>query len=779
MLPLLVGIWLGANLVGVLLGPPPTLALLLGTVGGLIAVAAFAARSTRPLLPALLLVVAALGLWRGAGSVAAAADDGIERLHGVGLVEIRGTIEDASLARDRTAEYRLRVTAAGLPQSGQTDWQPAQGGALVRLARWPPLQLGDRIRLRGIPTAPAALPGFDYRSYLRLRGVTTVIAEPALLAVEPSGPEPAFALGRLRAGLIGGLALALPEPAAALAAGIAFGERRGIPDDLDQAFARTGLAHLLAVSGSNVSLVGGYTLTAAAVVVGSRRAIWPTLLAIAVYTVLSGGASSVVRAALMGGLALLAGALGRPHHGGSALLVASAVMVAVWPAVLLDLGFQLSALATAALVFLLPQLARPAASGLARHLARAAGETLLVTAAVVAATWPLLVGSFGTLSLVAPIANLLVLPAFGPALALSIPSAVAGMLVPALAPTVGLLALPFLDLMVGLTVLCASAPAALAPVGPLLPEAAVGYYAVLLGAAMALDRSGYFGGASRVVQAAIGQLAGWPSSLVLLSLLAATVAVWTAVVWDREPSPTVAFLDVRSGSATLVRAAGRTILVDGGPSSAALQNELGRRLPAWPRRIDLLVVTRPVDDRLGGIISVIERYQVSAVLAGDRQGRGAVADRYQQLLVERGIAEVRLAGGEVVELGQATRLEVLRGGDDGDPGPPALRVIGPAGSVLITHDLAPDEQLRLAERDGIASTVWRLPEQATRHGPAPALLAAVAPSALVAVPPAQPFGDRAGDAWPGDGDRPLFFTALHGTITVHLGPDAVRIGPDP
>ena len=127
------------------------------------------------------------------------------------------------------------------------------------------------------------------------------------------------------------LARLLPEPQASLAQGIALGVRANIPTDLKADFVRTGTAHLLAISGVNLTIVAGILVTITLRLFGRRRYayIWVTLAVVWLYTCLTGAGAPVVRAAIMLTFFLAADLLGRQRSAVIALVLAAAIMAAV------------------------------------------------------------------------------------------------------------------------------------------------------------------------------------------------------------------------------------------------------------------------------------------------------------------------------------------------------------------------------------------------------------------------------------------------------------------
>ena len=161
---------------------------------------------------------------------------------------------------------------------------------------------------------------------------------------------------RGRTGVEGVYQRVLPEPESSLLAGIVLGVKRGLPDSFYQHLQKTGTLHLVVASGYNISVVLG---TLVGLLAGLLRRQWAILvgfLAVIFYTVMAGGEPAIVRAAIMGSLAYLGQILGRKSESLRLLMVAGGIMLLVNPFYLLDLGFQLSFLATLGIILLADKL---------------------------------------------------------------------------------------------------------------------------------------------------------------------------------------------------------------------------------------------------------------------------------------------------------------------------------------------------------------------------------------------------------------------------------------
>ncbi|MDQ3985915.1 MAG: ComEC/Rec2 family competence protein [Actinomycetota bacterium] len=196
----------------------------------------------------------------------------------------------------------------------------------------------------------------------------------------------------------------------ALLEGLTIGETSRIDEATEHRFRRTGLAHLVAVSGSNVAIVLGAVALATAGSLFVFR-IFASGLVLFLFVLVVGPEPSVLRAVAMGTLGLVGLVVGRPSHPLQALAATLIVLVCLRPHLLYSVGLHLSAAATAGLVLW----ARPLGRSLAGLLPSPLAYALAVPAAAQSAVAPILATTFGEISLVAPLANLAALPAVPPA----------------------------------------------------------------------------------------------------------------------------------------------------------------------------------------------------------------------------------------------------------------------------------------------------------------------------------------------------------------------------
>ncbi|MCA9370505.1 MAG: ComEC family competence protein [Candidatus Peregrinibacteria bacterium] len=311
-----------------------------------------------------------------------------------------GTIVDEPDRRPLHTKYALRID--GL-----------EGKLLVSDYRnWPRYQYGDRIQVSGKLERPEAIEDFAYDKYLSRYGIYAVIYRSSILLKAKSNNQTTPQkirrnLYRLKESFEQRLNLLFPEPHASFMAGLLTGSRKGIPDDLMQAFNATGLTHIIAISGYNITIV--ITVIAGLLFwIPPQFRIIPSIGAIALFTLFVGASAAVVRAAIMGCLGLLALQSNRSGSMRLTMLLTAFCMVIVNPKILwYDAGFQLSFLAVIGVTELAPIL-----QPLLRRIPQTLGirEALQMTIAAQLTAVPLISMLFGRVSLVAPLSNILVAP---------------------------------------------------------------------------------------------------------------------------------------------------------------------------------------------------------------------------------------------------------------------------------------------------------------------------------------------------------------------------------
>jgi competence protein ComEC len=251
--------------------------------------------------------------------------------------------------------------------------------------------------------------------------------------------------------------------------------------------------------------------------------------------------------------------------------------------------------------------------------------------------------------------------------------------------------------------------------------------------------------------------------------------VWWGALQPDAAVLRVSVLDVGQGDAILIEApSGTRVLVDGGPSGALVTQALGAALPPSERRIDLMVLTHAQDDHVAGLVEVLERYDVRAVLWNGREGETGAFRAWAETVVRRELP-VRIVGaGQVIDLGGGVRIEVLHPQpdhlegteDDLNNNAIVLRVVHGAVSFLLTGDIEVDgEAVLLNTGHDVSATVLKVAHHGSDGATTPAFLDAASPAfAVVSSGAGNPFGHPSPSTRLRLAGVPLLRTDLNGTV---------------
>lgn len=201
----------------------------------------------------------------------------------------------------------------------------------------------------------------------------------------------------------------IPEPEGALAKGLLFGGSSELSKEIQNDFSQTGMTHIVAVSGYNVTIIAEYLIILGiAIGLWRKKAIWFAIVGIVLFVIMSGLPASAVRAGVMGGTLLWAMKNGRLSNSENAIIFAGAVMLFINPLLLrYDVGFQLSFLATLGIVLSSPFWEK---SFVKKHKALGISEAIAMSLSAQIFVLPIIAYNFHITSLVSLLANVVILP---------------------------------------------------------------------------------------------------------------------------------------------------------------------------------------------------------------------------------------------------------------------------------------------------------------------------------------------------------------------------------
>ncbi len=725
--------------------------------GVLLAGAGFAVVAGRGLLAPLAMVAALAGAVAGEARLAA-----LDRTALGPLIDRPVAMDVVLLEQPRRSTRPAPAWLGGPSRRALAQVASGRGRGervLVRApgrVRWPAARAGEILRVRGRLERLGPWDG-----YQRRRGAHAVLRAGTVRDTGRRRGGVPGALDAIRGRAEEGLAAGLDPAQSALLRGMVLGQDDQLSPAAREDFRRSGLAHLLAASGQNVTLLAVLALavlTAAGVALRARLLV--VLVLIAAYVPLAGGGASIQRAGVMGAAGVLAALAGRPASRWHAVLLAALVTLLINPRSSGDPGWQLSFAAVLAIL----ALARPLADALGRpspyaggdglrsgwagspvppragtarfggpgtagrlRLPRPVAEAAAVTLSATLGTAPLIAFHFERLSVASIPANLLAAPAVAPIMWLGMLSAVAGQVAAAPAALLNALCAYPLGYVAWVAHATARLPGAALPVRiPSVAPLAAVYVALALAVAAA---------ARPRVRAAAKRRAG--PALAAAAAIAVVVLALRAGPGRAVPPPglRISFLAVGQGDATLLQHGAHAILVDTGPPDGPVLGLLHR---AGVGRLDALVITHDQADHDGAAAAVLRSLPVGALVDG---GEGAPSPLRRAALAAAARARVPrvvATAGQSIRAGPL-RLDVLWPRTDTLPPPPGADPNRTA-LVVVARD-GPFDALLPADAESDVTAALDLPRvdvlKVAHHGSEdpglPALLGRLRP-ALAVIP---------------------------------------------
>lgn len=713
--------------------------------------------------------------------------------HHLADVVVEGQVLQAGLVTSIPDSVSVIVAVDHFALPGEPA-QTTSGNVVVRWSRADKqLHTGDRVRIRGklSATIGPVNPGVGgVESYYRLQGVHSLIATRTPQGVERiasgSGYSPGYWASRLRVALAAHLAEAMPEQILPFVLAVWLGERTGVTEQEFQSYVESGTAHILSVSGVHVSIIYFSANFVLAMVIRSRKTRAALGIALVLlYALMTGASTPCVRAALMVCIYLLAEFVDRDPDAPTALSIAALIFLAWNPALVFDSGFQLSFLSIASILVF----SQPIQNGLdavregLHRLIRRGGRPssggsrtweflrapLATTLSVQILPLPMAARSFHVVSLSAPFANALVIPLLTAVLWLCFAASILCWFWPLGAQVCGHAAWPAVSLI--------QRTAAWSRISCPVTTPTLLAVAFLWSGALLWLKAGSASPAPRK----------WFQAAFASGLLALAVVFWRPLLPESE----IVFLDVGHGDAAFVHFPGGGVaLIDAGDRK--LHADYGTRvvspflLGRGHTHVDLLFISHPDSDHIGGALSVIERISAGGVVLGPHEAQSSLERALVARCSERGIPVFRTKQGDTWQIG-AGRIEVLHPPADGPSSQEesrdendnslVLRVHFGNLTVLFPGDVEEKAESTLAKLDCKAGLL-KVPHHGSITSSSMAFVRQVAPRAAVVstggTEGREPVDERVLMRYRGQG-IPVWRTDYEGGIRVTYRGDAIHI----
>jgi competence protein ComEC len=604
-----------------------------------------------------------------------------------------------------------------------------------------------------------------------------------------------------------------PSPEREILEAMIIGDQKAIPTDVRDNFAKTGTSHILAISGLHVGMVASAGFLIALMILKSSEylmlrfnvikiATAAAFVPVAVYALVAGMGTTVLRAALMALAFLTALLIGKQKDLYNILFFAALVILIVAPESLFEISFQLSFSAVLAIVFIISKLntstiPMPAALPGALHpLIRRVYVFVLVSAAATLGTLPIIVYYFNHVSTVTLIANLIAVPLLG--MMTLIPS-MAFMLAALFSPWLAGFLIKAASFFAGVAVAAINWQASLSWssfsfIKPNIAEIALFYIILFLLISLKADQSEKKVKASKTHHPVLMKTA-----LIIALILMISDIVYLTFKEQYSTDIKVTSIDVGQGSATLFQLPGGVnILIDGGGFYDSTF-DMGKLVIApflyakRIRKIDIVVLTHPHPDHLQGLIYILKNFDVREIWC-----TGLKAENDLYLLWEKTISEhkikmkhlssqaepVNISGVQIRflwPLPPNSRKDWETPKDEINDSSLVMKITYGTKSFLVTGDISSSVETRLIESgQNLKSEVLFVPHHGSNHSSSPHFIHAVSCRyAIISAGKRNVFRhphpdvlDRLTSAGAG-----IFRTDKHGAISVHSDGKTISIAP--
>ncbi len=609
-------------------------------------------------------------------------------------------------------------------------------------------------RLANAPDRP--FDGFRYGDKYRLAGTFFpfeeegnaggfVLANSVYLTDETGGNVLTRQLGVARETISSKLAELVSADVAGLAAALTVGDRRHISEDVSSAFRGAGLSHVIAISGMHVSLIGGLITGLSATALGRKRQIYLLLPLVGIwgYAGLAGMSPAVTRSAAMFSVFILGTALGKQRNSLPAIGLVGVIMTALDVELLASVSFQLSFAAVAGIVAFGTSISAWATEQL-RNVSDSTTKNILVwgmtgigvSISATLMTFPIVASTFEEAPLYGSLATLAVLPVLPLMILSSFASAVTGLIWFEAGWVFSWVTSITGYWMIFVGQLFSSIPFGILESGPWPIWAITVWY---IGIGSIYFRQEIFNFSMKAWNRA-GRLPGpiprvptWSAIL----LVAATVVMWAGVLSSMPKEELIiTFFETTEGDIILIESPGGSkVLIDGALEAREAVNALDHVLPFWDRSLDMVMLTHPDADHLGGLEAVIDRYTVEHVLDSAVSHDSGLAGSWTAALAKRGGGH-SAEEGMLISLNGGVTLEILRAGNPYESAP-----VNDGSTVILLHygefkalltgDISRRVELMLADNRDVQADLLKAAHHGSITSSSERFLKAVSPQIAV------------------------------------------------
>jgi len=643
-------------------------------------------------IPVCLFIASFLGgIVRGEAGRPVFQSDNLAYYNGRGEVTI---LAEASQPVENHDKSTLLTVSSRLMKVGDAP-AVVTGEAVILLPAGSVYEYGDLLEVSGIPESPPEREDFSYRQYLENRGVYTYMAYPRIIVVGKNSGSPILAvIYKIRDHVAQTVKQIMPQPEAAFLSGILVGRDEDISDNLKKAFQSTGTSHLVAISGFNITIVAGLILALAGRLLPKRWSVWAAIVILTIYTVMAGASPSVVRAAIMGALAMIGHSIGRNRTAVNSLGLAALIMVLVNPLILRDIGFQLSVAATAGILLIGAPLndwfvARKTSDDNPAEVNtfwRNVGDSVVITLAAQITTVPFLLFHFHRYPLIGLLVNPFVLPVQPAAMILGGVAAIAGMIWLPLGKLIGYIAwIPLAYTTKMVEVFSSLRGLGLINIKLDLWQTLVFISVIVLA----------------VLLRSIWLTRGRTIALIIVASVPVVSLFFLLNAFFMHPDGRLHIQIFRQGndlSSFILSPGGQRILVTNRPGDKDLISFVDRRLPVFHKNLDAVIIPNATSSSAIFIGDGLARFSPGWLLVNRQAGGTKVQSRLDTGLNETDLVITQLETGQRFDLGRGAILEIKSTNNKGS----ILRVIW--GGQIVEMCFGDSQNYALADAGGNKET---------------------------------------------------------------------------